>query len=116
MVSEHINGFGNLIKVSQDRGALTFSYELKHNAIQLKTDTLGYSILFTNTSINAQDILKTYREKDAVEKAFSRIKHHLELLFSRSEGGTRERLFLTVLVYTIMAIIAEKCNYRTTRF
>ena len=109
-VSEHINGFGNLIEVSYDRDALTLSYELRHKAIQRKTNKFGYSILFTNTSINAQDILKTYREKDAVEKAFSHIKPHLEPFFSRSEGGTRARLFLTVLGYTLMAIIAEKCG------
>ena len=45
-----------------------------------------------------------------VEKAFSHIKPHLEPFFSRSEGGTRARLFLTVLGYTLVAMIAEKCG------
>ena len=45
-----------------------------------------------------------------MEKAFSHLKPHLEPFFSRSEGGTRARLFLTVLVYTLIAIIAEKCD------
>ncbi len=45
-----------------------------------------------------------------VEKAFSHLKPHLEPFFSRTESGTRARLFLTMLGYTIIAIIAAKCN------
>ena len=45
-----------------------------------------------------------------VEKAFSHIKPHLEPFFSRSENGTRARLFLTVLGYILVAMIAEKCG------
>jgi len=55
-------------------------------------------------------LLRIYREKDAVEKAFSHIKPHLKPFFSRSEGGTRARLFITMLGYTFVAIIAEKCR------
>jgi len=55
-------------------------------------------------------LLRIYREKDAVDKAFSHIKPHLEPFFSRSEGGTRARLFITMLGYTFVAIIAEKCG------
>ena len=38
------------------------------------------------------------------------MKPHLEPLFSRSEGGTRARLILTVLGYALVTIIAEKCS------
>ncbi len=109
-VGEQIKGFGNLIDVAYDRDAITFSYELKHKAIQRRTNKFGYSILFTNSSIRAQDILRIYREKDTVEKAFSHLKPHLEPFFSRSESGTRARLFLTVLGYTLVAIIADRCG------
>ena len=109
-VEEELKGFNNLVDVKRDFREMGFSYELKHKDIQRKTDTFGYSILFTNTSINAQDILKTYREKVVVEKAFSHIKPHLEPFFSSSENGTRARLFLTVLGYILVAMIAEKCG------
>lgn len=109
-VGEQINEFGNLIEGSYNRDALTYSYELKHRAIKRKTNKSGYSVLFTNTSINARDILNTYREKDAVEKAFSHIKPHIEPFFSRSENGKRARLFLTVLEYTLVAIMMEECG------
>jgi len=54
-------------------------------------------------------LLRIYREKDAVEKSFSHIKPNLEPFFSRSEEGTRARMFLKVLGYTPLAIIA--CKY-----
>ena len=50
------------------------------------------------------------REKDVVEKAFSHVKPHPEPFFSRSERGTRARLFLTILGYTMAAIIAARCS------
>ncbi len=36
----------------------TFEYKLKHSAIKEKTDRMGYFVLFTNTMMNASDILK----------------------------------------------------------
>ncbi|MGC8618820.1 MAG: hypothetical protein ACP5UZ_08860, partial [Thermoplasmata archaeon] len=90
---------------------MRFSYELRHKVIQRKTNRFGYTVLITNTSIAANELLRRiYREKDAVEKAFSHLKPHLESFFSRTEEGTRARLFLTVLGYTMVAIIAEKCG------
>ena len=45
-----------------------------------------------------------------VEKAFSHVKPHLEPFFSRTEEGTRAGLFLTILGYTMIAIMVAKCN------
>ena len=109
-VEEELKGFLNLVNVKYDFNEITFSYQLKHKAIQRKTNRFGYTVLITNTGIAANELLRIYREKDVVEKAFSHIKPHLEPFFSRSEGGTRARLFLTVLGYTLVAMIAEKCG------
>ena len=38
------------------------------------------------------------------------MKPHLESFFSRSERGTRARLFLTILGYTMSAIIVAICG------
>jgi transposase len=89
---------------------MKFSYELKHKAIQRETNRFGYTVLITNTRIVAKELLRIYRKKGIVEKAFSHIKPHLEPFFSRSENGTRARLFLTILGYTLVAIISEKCR------
>jgi transposase len=72
-------------------------------------------VLITNTSIAASELPRIYREKDTVEKAFSHLKPHLEPFFSRSENGTRARLFLTVLGYTMVAMMAAKCNVTYNR-
>ena len=45
-------------------------YGLKHNAIQARTNRMGFFVLFTNTRMSAEDILRIYRQKDVVEKAF----------------------------------------------
>jgi len=110
-VEEELNGFKNIVELKYDFKGMKFSYELNHKAIQRKTNHFGYTVLVTNTGIAANDLLKIYREeKDAVEKSFSHIKPHIEPLFPRSEKGTRARMFLTVLGYTLLAIIACKCG------
>ena len=61
------------------------------------------------SSVAANELLRIYMEKNAVWKAFSHIKLYLELFFSRSEGGTKARLSISVLGYTLTTIMAEKC-------
>jgi transposase len=103
-----LKGFRNLVDVRYS--CLTFSYSLKHNAIQRRTNTFGYTVLLTNTQFPANKILKIYREKDIVEKAFSHVKPRLEPFFSRTEEGTGVRLFLTIPGYMMIVIMAVKCN------
>ena len=105
-----LNGFRGLVEMSYGNGPDNFTYSLKHKAIQRRTNKMGYTILFTNTRLKVEEVLRIYREKDTVEKAFSHLKPHLEPFFSRSENGTRARLFLTVLGYTMVAMIASKCD------
>ena len=107
-IESGLKGFRNLVDIKYSE--LTFTYSLKHNAIQRRTNTFGYTVLFANTQFPANEILRIYKEKDVVEKAFSHVKPHLEPFFSRTEEGTRARLFLTILGYTMIAIMAAKCN------
>ncbi|MGC8618624.1 MAG: hypothetical protein ACP5UZ_07840 [Thermoplasmata archaeon] len=95
-VEEELKGFSNLVDVKYDLNEMTFSYEIRHKAIQRKTNRFRYTVLITNTSIAAKELLRIYREKDVVYKMFSHIKPHPEPFFSRSENGTRAKLFLTV--------------------
>ena len=88
----------------------TFSYRLKHNAIQARTNRMGFFILFTNTMLGAGDILRIYRQKDVVEKAFMHSKSNMEPLYARTERGTRARVFLSVLTYAIIAMMAHRCG------
>ena len=83
---------------------------MKHNGIQRKTNRMSYTILLTNTRLKAEEVFRIYKENDTVEKAFSYLKPRLEPFFSRLENGTRAWLFLTVLGYRLVAMIAPRCN------
>ncbi|MEM0136685.1 MAG: hypothetical protein QXU18_15900 [Thermoplasmatales archaeon] len=85
-----------------------FSKKLRYKAIQRKTNRFGYSILSTNTHIVANELLRAYREKNAVEKEFSHFKPHLEPFFSTSDNGSKARLFLAISGYTLAAVIASR--------
>ena len=76
----------------------------------MRTNTFGYTVLFTNTQFTASENLKIYREKDVIENAFPLIKSHLEPFLSRTEEGTWAGLFLTALGYNLVTMIAEKCG------
>jgi transposase len=88
-----------------------FTYRLKHNAIQARTNRMGFFVLFTNTRMSAEDILRIYRQKDVVEKAFMHSKQCMQPLYARSERGTRARMFLSILGYSIMAMIASRSGF-----
>ena len=88
----------------------SFTYRLKHNAIQARTNRMGFFILFTNTMLGADDILRIYRQKDVVEKAFMHSKPNMEPLYARTERGTRARMFLSILGYSITAMAASRCG------
>ena len=66
---------------------------------------MDYTKLFTNTRLKAEEVLRIY-----MEKAFSHLNPHLEPFFSRSENGTRAKLFLTVLGYMMVTMMTSKCD------
>ncbi len=51
-----------------------FTYTLKHKAMQRKANRMGFIVLLTNTRLQQDKVLRIYREKDIVEKAFSHLK------------------------------------------
>ena len=62
---------GNMLKyIEIIPSGKAFRYRLKHNAIQARTNKMGFFVLFTNTRMSAEDILRIYMQKDVVEKAF----------------------------------------------
>ena len=87
------------------------TYRLKHNAIQARTNRMGFFVLFTNTRMSAEDILRIYRQKDVVEKAFMHSKQCIQPLKARTVIGTRARMFLSILGYSIMAMIASRSGF-----
>jgi hypothetical protein len=72
---------------------------------------MGYFVLFTNTKMRTGDILRIYMQKDVVEKAFMHSKQCMQPLHARTEIGTRTRMFLSILGYSIMAMIASQSGF-----
>lgn len=66
-VGEQAEGFDNLIVLTFDEEAITFSYKPRHKAIQRKTNKVGYIILLTNSRIISQEVLKIYRGEDRIK-------------------------------------------------
>ena len=82
-VEKEIRGFHNLIEIVCEKDSTEFSYMLKHKAIQRRANRFGFIDLITNTNLPGEDVLRIYRDKDRAEKAFSRLKPHLEPFFSK---------------------------------
>ena len=54
---------------------------------------------------------RIYRQKDVVEKEFMHSKQCMQPLHARSERGTRARMFLSILGYSILAMIASRSGF-----
>ncbi|MCL4480762.1 MAG: hypothetical protein M1113_04685 [Candidatus Thermoplasmatota archaeon] len=112
MIRSVMKAAGKLLKyIEINQSGKTFTYRLKHNAVQARTNSMGFFVLFTNTKMSAEDVLRIYRQKDVVEKAFMNSKPSMEPLYARSERGTRARMFLSILGYSIMAMIASRSGF-----
>ncbi len=110
-VEKEIREFHNLIEIVCEKDSTEFSYTLKHKAIQRRANRFGFIDLITNTNLPGEDVLRIYRDKDRAEKAFSRLKPHLEPFFSKIPRNiTRARLFLAILGCKMVAIIASVCG------
>ena len=112
MIRSVTKAAGNMLKyIEINQSGKTFTYRLKHNAILTRKNRMGFFVLFTNTKMSAEDVLRIYRQKDVVEKAFMHSKPSMEPLYARSERGTRARIFLSTLGYSILAMIASRSGF-----
>ena len=112
MIRSVTKAAGNMLKyIEINQSGKTFTYRLKHNAIKTRKNRMGFFVLFTNTRMSAEDVLRIYRQKDVVEKAFMHSKPSMEPLYARSERGTRARMFLSILGYSILAMIASRSGF-----
>lgn len=88
----------------------SFTYRLKHNAIQGRTNRMGLFALFTNTMLGAEEILRIYRKRDVVEKTFLYSRPSVQLVYARTVEGNKARIFISILRYAVMKMIAHRCN------
>ena len=72
-VTASVNAMGKYLSLKFSGSS--FIYSLKHRTIQSYTLRMGFNVRVTNTLIGEEDILKIYRQKDMVEKAFMHSKY-----------------------------------------
>ena len=64
MIRSVMKAAGKMLKYIEIKSSgRTFTYRLKHNAIQARTNSTGFFALFTNTRTIAEDILRIYRQE-----------------------------------------------------
>ena len=89
-----------------------FTYKLINKNIKMKTNILGKTVLFTTTkpsSFTPYDVLKTYREKDIVEKIFCIMKNKgLLPVHASTEETTKAKGMLTVLGYLLLSLLQKR--------
>ena len=62
MIRSVTEAAGKMLKYIDIRSSgKTFTYRLKHNSIQARTNGMGFFVLFTNTKLGAGNILSIYR-------------------------------------------------------
>lgn len=92
-----------------------FTYSLKHNSIQRTTNKYGKTVLFTTTNLSAADVLKSYRERDVIEKVFQLMKKHgLTPVNTNKEESTRSRILLSYVGYLMLSLLRMKLDECTS--
>lgn len=93
----------------------TFTYTLKHNSIQRTTNKYGKTVLFTTTDLSAADVLKSYRERDVIEKVFQLMKKHgLTPINTNKEESTKSRILLSYVGYLMLSLLRMKMDDGTS--
>lgn len=95
-------------------GGLTYS--LNKKAWDYERKIAGKFLLITNTNIEANKVMKTYKELQVVENAFDEIKNFLDIrgIFHRKERRVKAHAFVCVLSFLIETLI-ERFSDETAR-
>lgn len=89
------------ITVNKDN---TFTYERNHEKIDIEKGYSGYIVfLTTDLEITTSELLKIYRNKDVIEKAFDNLKNELDLKRMRihSDEAWSGKMFISFIALII---------------
>lgn len=95
------------ITINEDN---SFTYEINNKKIDEEQETLGfYALLSSRIDDNMNEILKTYRRKDFVEKAFDNLKNYIDSsrLRVHSDEVMEGKLFVTFISLIIKSKIDD---------
>ena len=94
--------------VKRKKGVPRIDWNFKSKEIERANDSYGkYLLLSTDESLSSKAVVKTYFEKDFVEKVFRTFKteEELEPVRHRLENRVRAYMFVCVLAYRLLAAL-----------
>ncbi|WP_449405513.1 IS1634 family transposase [Methanofollis tationis] len=76
-----------------------FQVEIRKNAVSQRVNRMGKQIILAHSSLDWQECLTVYRERDAVEKAFRTLKQDIQVmpLNAKNESSMKGFLFVTFI-------------------
>jgi transposase len=94
-----------------------YTVELREDVVEAELQTAGWLVVISNCVKDAKEAIKTYREKDVVEKGFLRLKNSLDMgrIRVHSENSMQNKMFVgfisLILLSAIHNVMTEKKLY-----
>ena len=94
-----------------------YTVNLREDVVASELETAGWMVIISNFVTDAREAVKIYREKDIVEKGFTRLKNSLDLgrLRVHSENSMQNKVFVgfisLILLSGIHKIMVERKLY-----
>ena len=107
-----------LIIRRSDKESNGYTINLREEVVEAELATAGWLVIISNFVTDAKEAIKSYREKDIVEKGFHRLKNSLDLgrLRVHSEASMQNKVFVgfisLILLSGIHNVMSDKMLYR----
>lgn len=119
-INKIVGSYKDYVKVTVKRKGdgprIKWKYQTKNISSSERSDG-KYLILATDKTLSAEDIVKSYFEKDFIEKVFRTLKTYedLEPVRHRLEQRVRAYMFVCVLAYRLLANLQYRFRKVSTR-
>ena len=88
-----------------DKADSGYTVNLREDVVEAEMETAGWLVIISNFVSDAKEAIKIYREKDIVEKGFSRLKNSLDLgrIRVHSEASMQNKVFIGFLALILLS-------------
>lgn len=104
------NTYGKLLDIEVDDKKIIVSAELNHKYLDERRSSCGYFWIISNENLSPEEVLNSYRHRDAVEKTFKGIKTDSDLnkLYASSDSAFEAKSLMAFITAIIRADITTK--------
>lgn len=109
VASKNVKGFFHYRFVG-GRGGRRFKWSIDDKALERAKEIDGKFVLITTLDDTSEEILKIYRSRSVIERAFRITKEKIKIrpIWSRNEQHIKAHLFICFLAYLLMSLIELK--------